>query len=160
MGRFQIVIGRSENLDIVDVALGVPSKIDTGAFRSSIHASDIKITGSGDTQVLNCRLLGHPCSPVSRPFRATEFNKVIVMNSFGREEERYEVVLKVKLGPKIFKTSFTLADRSNNLFPILVGRTLLKDRYLIDVAKSNVDRSKLKKTFGIQSPYDAEDLED
>ncbi len=160
MNKFQIVIGRSENLDIVDIALDVPAKIDTGAFRSSIHARDIKIIIKDGRQVLSCNLLGHPCSPVTRPFSSTEFNKVTVMSSFGKEEERYEVVLKIKLGPKVFKTSFTLADRSNNLFPVLAGRTLLKDRYLIDVAKSNVDRSKLKRTFGIQSTGDAEDVED
>lgn len=160
MSKFQVVIGRSECLDIVDLALDVPAKIDTGAFRSSVHASGIKVSGPSDKQVLTCKLLGHPCSPVARPFSTPDFNKVVVMNSFGQEEERYEVVLKIKMGPKIFKTSFTLADRSNNLFPILAGRTLLKNRYLIDVAKTNVDRSKLKKTFGILTPTDAEDLED
>jgi hypothetical protein len=160
MNRFQIVIGRSENLDIVDIALGVPAKIDTGAFRSSIHACDIKVSQKEGKQTLTCKLLGHPCSPVGRPFTTTEFDKVVITNSFGQEEERYEVILKVKLGPKIFKTSFTLADRSNNLFPILAGRTLLKNRYLIDVAKSSVDRARLKKTFGALSQSDAEDLED
>lgn len=158
--KFQVVIGRSEYMDITDIALEVPAKIDTGAFRSSIHARDIEIKDENGKPVLSCNLLGHPCSPVLRPFKTDEFSQVIVTSSIGREEKRYLVTLKVKLGPKIFRTPFTLADRSNNLFPILAGRTLLKNRYLVDVSKSNVNRIKLKESFGVNKPEDAEDLED
>ena len=158
--KFQIVIGRSECMDISDLALEVPAKIDTGAFRSSIHARDIEIKEEDSKPVLTCNLLGHPCSPVLRPFKTGEFSQVTVTNSFGKEEERYLVKLKVKLGPKVFRTPFTLADRSNNLFPILAGRTLLKNRYLVDVSKSNVNRLRLKESFGAGRPEDAEDLED
>lgn len=160
MSKFQVIIGRFECLDVVTVALKVPAKIDTGAFRSSIHAQNIKVVKKDGKEILTCDLLGHPCSPVRRPYQTDHFSKVSVTNSFGNEEERYEVPIKIKLGPKVFTTSFTLADRSNNLFPILVGRKLLKGRYLVDVSKSNVDRIKLKKTFGIGTPLDAEDMED
>lgn len=158
--KFQVVIGRSEYMDITDVALEVPAKIDTGAFRSSIHARDISVEEENGKPVLKCNLLGHPCSPVLRPFKTNEFSRVNVTNSFGMEEERYLVSLKVKLGPKVFLSPFTLADRSNNLFPILAGRTMLKNRYLVDVSKSNVNRTKLKESFGGDKPEDAEDLED
>lgn len=160
MSKFQVIIGRFEDIDVVGKALKVPAKIDTGAFRSSIHAQNIKIVTKNSKQVLVCDLLGHPCAPVRRSFETETFSKVIVTNSFGKEEERYEVPIRVKLGPKVFTTSFTLADRSNNLFPVLVGRKLLKGRFLVDVGKSNVDRAKMKKTFGITTPLDAEDLED
>ena len=158
--KFQMVIGRSEYMDITGIALEVPAKIDTGAFRSSIHARDIKVEDENGRPVLKCNLLGHPCSPVLRPFQTAEFSQVSVTSSIGKEEKRYLVTMKVKLGPKIFQTPFTLADRSNNLFPILAGRTLLRNRYLVDVSKSNVDRLKLKESFGAGKPEDAEDLED
>ncbi len=160
MAKYPVIIGRAEPVDIVDTALGVPTKIDSGAFRSAIHASDIKVRNRGGEQVLSCNLLGHPCSPVLRKFETNDFQTVTITNSFGQEETRYEVSLKVKLGPKKFNTSFTLADRSNNLFPILAGRMLLKNRYMVDVSRSSVDRLKLKKEFGISAPDDAEDMED
>lgn len=160
MSKFQVIIGRSEKLSFPEFVLNVPAKIDSGAYRSSIHAKSIKLTKKGGKEVLKVELLGHPTSPVVYEQEFTEFEKVSVTNSFGQEETRYEVKLKTKLGSKVFTTSFTLADRSNNLFPILVGRKLLKGRYVIDVAKTGVDRVKLKQEYGIKTAIDEEDLED
>lgn len=160
MQRYTVIIGRAEGVDIVNTALGVPAKIDSGAFRSSVHATNIKVTGKGDQRVLKCKLLGHPCSPVQRDFETTNFDEVIVRSSNGQEETRYEVTLRVKLGNKVFNTSFSLADRSGNLFPILIGRKALKNRFLVDVAKSNVNRQRLLKDFGVHAPRDEEDMED
>lgn len=161
MARYTVVIGRSELVDIVGTALEVPAKIDTGAFRSSIHASDIKIIKDTDgNSVLHFSILGHPCSPVKREMNVSEFDTVTIRSSNGKEQDRYEVKLKIKLGNKIFSTSFSLADRSNNLFPILVGRKTIKGRYLVDVNASNVNKQQMVKDFGINSPRDEEDLED
>ena len=159
MTKYPVIIGRAENIDIVDIALGVPAKIDSGAFRSSIHASDIKVSKKKGEQTLTCNLLGHPCSPVKRPFETTNFSSLPIKNSTGDVETRYEVTLKIKIGPKIFKTSFSLSDRSNNVYPILVGRKALKSRFVIDVNSSSVNRLELKKLKGITSPEDDEDLE-
>lgn len=160
MSKFQVIIGRSEKLSFPEFVLNVPAKIDSGAYRSSIHAKSVKLTKKSGVQVLKVELLGHPCSPVVYPMEFTEFDTVSITNSFGQEETRYEVKLKVKLGSKVFTSSFTLADRSNNLFPILVGRKFLKGRFVIDVSKTGVDRVKLKQEFGIKAAIDEEDLED
>lgn len=159
MSKYQVVISRNETIDFVGMASGVPAKVDTGAFRSAIHASDIKITKKDGHRVLACKLLGHLAAPDSHTFETTQFSKVKITNSFGHEEHRYEVELRVKVGPKIFNTSFTLADRSRNLFPVLVGRKLLKNRFIVDVSTGSVNRQLLKKEFGIKLPEDAEDLE-
>ena len=49
---------------------------------------------------------------------------------------------------KIFKTSFSLTDRSNTIYPVLVGRTALKTRYIVDVNRSAVRLDPLLKNFG------------
>ena len=159
MSKYQVVISRNETIDIVGLVEGVPAKVDTGAYRSAIHASDIKVEKRDGKKVLTCTLLGHQTSPQSCPFETTRFSTVSVTNSFGREEKRYEVQLRVKLGAKVFNTSFTLADRSKNLFPILIGRKLLKGRFMVDVNTSRINRLILKKEFGVQLPKDEEDLE-
>lgn len=160
MSRFQIIIGRSERVSFPNIVLNVPAKIDTGAYRSSIHCKSAKLVKDGDKKVLKVELLGHPCAPVVYPMTFTEYEEVSITNSFGQEEKRYEVRLRVKLGPKVFNNSFTLADRSNNLFPILAGRKFLKNRFIVDVSRTNVDRIKLKQGFGIKGTFDEEDLED
>lgn len=160
MSKYQAIIGRAEPVDLVDLALGVPSKIDTGAFRSAIHATKVTIATKDGTKVLRCKLLGHPCSAVTRDFETDKFDEVLIKSSNGQQEPRYEVILRVKIGNKVFNTSFSLADRSANLFPILVGRKALAGRFLVDTARTNVNRQKLIKDFGITSPRDEEDLED
>jgi hypothetical protein len=159
MSKFPVIIGRSESIDLIDVALGIPMKVDTGAYRSAIHATNIQVKKDGDQEILSCNLLGHPVSPVVRPYETSEFRQVTVTNSFGQEEVRYETQFRVKLGPKIFNTSFTLADRSRNLFPVLAGRKMLRNRFIVDVSRSNIDRLRLKKDFNIDLPVDEEDLE-
>lgn len=159
MPRYQIIIGRAEQIDFVGTALSVPSKIDSGAYRSSVHAVNIKEVTKDGEKVLKFSLLGHPCAPVPRPLETTRFTKLEVKSSNGKTETRYEVTLKIKIGSKIFNTSFTLADRSNNVYPVLIGRKALKNRFMVDVSRSSVHRMELKKNFGILTPEDEEDLE-
>ncbi len=149
----KVIIGRSERLNFVDFAIhGVPAKVDSGAYRSAVHATDI-VEKDG---VVSFTLFGeHPvCGQMAQRMSASEFQKVMVANSFGHREERYDVRFKVKLGPKIFTAKFTLADRSKKIYPILLGRTMLNRRFLIDTNESAVDRVQLKKEYNIEFPND------
>lgn len=152
----KVVIGRSELLSFVDAdAPRVPAKTDTGAYRSAVHASNISVVDG----VLRFELLGgHPvCGTLSKQLETEDFTQVTVANSFGHEEQRYEVKLKVKLGPKIFHARFTLADRSKKIYPVLLGRKLLNHRFLVDSAETSFDRITLKKQYGIDFPADEEE---
>lgn len=155
----KLIIGRSERLNFIDQDIhGVPAKVDTGAYRSAVHASDI-VEENG---VVSFTLLGdHPvCGNMAVRMSTSEFNKVVVANSFGHEEERYDIKFRVKLGPKIFKAKFTLADRSKKIYPILLGRTMLNRRFLVDTNESAVDRVQLKLEYGIEFPNDEEEGRD
>jgi len=153
----KVIIGRSELLDFVGTnAVSVPAKTDTGAFRSAVHADNITIDDDG---VLRFDLLGgHPvCGAMMHRIAAEEFTKVWVANSSGHREERYEVKLKVKLGPKVFHARFTLADRSKKIYPILLGRKLLNHRFVVDSSETSLDRVTLKQQYGIEFPKDEEE---
>lgn len=160
MSRYLTIIGRAEKVDFVGTALSVPAKIDSGAFRSSVHAIDIKEKTRDGVKYLSFSLLGHPCAPVPRPMETDRFTKLEVKSSNGEVELRYEVTLKMKIANKVFNTSFTLADRATNVYPVLIGRKALKNRFIVDVTKSAVSRLELKKNFGVLAPEDEEDLED
>jgi len=147
MANFPAIIGRSEQLTFVDLPVQVPAKIDTGAYRSAIHCVKAVEIKRGSKKVLKVELLGHPCSPDIYPMEFSEYELVTVRNSFGDRSIRYKIKLRVKLGSKIFWSSFTLADRSNNIMPVLVGRELLKHRFLVDVSKTSVDRRELRKIY-------------
>ncbi len=159
MAKYQVIIGRAEEVDIVGTVLDVPAKIDTGAFRSSIHATNIREATVDGKKVLKFAILGHRCAPVKYDITTERYENIVVRSSNGEESDRYEVSLKIKIGPKIFMASFSLYDRSNNVFPILIGREALKYRFLVDAAKTSVARMKLSKEFGLEldSPEDFED---
>ncbi len=151
------IIGRSETITFVGTeAVNVPAKADTGAYRSAVHATDIKVRDDG---VLEFMLLGnHPvCGAMAHMVTTSEYSKVGVANSFGHREERFEVKLKVKLGSKVFFARFTLADRSKKIYPILLGRKLLNHRFLVDSSLARLDRTVLKKEYGIDFPKDEEE---
>lgn len=159
MAKYQVIVGRAEEVDIVGVVLDVPAKIDTGAFRSSIHSTHMREVMIDDEKALKFTILGHRCAPVKYDISTKRFHKIKVRSSNGEESERYEVTLKIKLGPKIFLASFSLSDRSSNVFPVLIGREALNSRFLVDSAKTSVTRMKLSKEYGLELDS-VEDFED
>jgi hypothetical protein len=154
----KLTIGRSELIDFVDLGLQkIPAKIDTGAYRSAIHASSIKL--DTDSGVLSFDLLaGHPVfGKDSVHIETNHFQMVTIENSFGHSEERYEVTLKVKMHKKIISTKFTLANRTKKIFPILLGRKLMNRRFIVDPSRTGIDRVKLKHEYKISFPVDEEE---
>lgn len=152
----KVVIGRAEVLSFVDLEMpNVPAKTDTGAYRSAVHATDITV----EDGVLSFTLLGgHPlCGALAQRVSVTDFKQVKVENSFGHAEERYEVKLRVKLGPKVFSAQFTLANRAQKVYPILLGRKMLNNRFLVDSSVSAVNRAALKKQYSIDLPLDLDE---
>lgn len=153
----KVIIGRAELLHFMDYEMAdIPAKVDTGAYRSAAHAD--KISLSEDGQTLSFRLLGgHPvCGNLATVVETKNFDEVWIANSFGHREKRYEVKLRVKLGPKIFWATFSLADRSKKIYPILLGRKMLNNRFLIDSQNSALNRVELKKKYNIDFPKDEE----
>jgi hypothetical protein len=131
--KLKAIVGRAERIDFPDAGIkAVPAKIDTGAFRSSIWASDV-VEKNG---VLSFKLLGSESPYYSgKTCETTQFEIVDVENSFGHKEDRYSVYLRVRLGSKLIKSNFTLADRGKKTYPVLIGRKLLRGRYLVDVSE-------------------------
>lgn len=131
--KLKAVVGRAERIDFPEGDIrGVPAKIDTGAFRSSVWASDIREENS----VLKFKLLSPESAFYSgKDCETTKYEVVKVENSFGHKEDRYSVYLRVRLGPKVVRSNFTLSDRSQKTYPVLVGRKLLRGRYIVDVAE-------------------------
>jgi hypothetical protein len=131
--KLKAIVGRAERVDFPDAGIvGVPAKIDTGAFRSSVWATDAREANGR----LYFKLLG----PESEYYTGHEcetdrFEFVTVENSFGDVQERYSVHLRVRVGHKTITSNFTLADRSNKTYPVLIGRRLLRGRYMVDVSE-------------------------
>lgn len=131
--KLKVVIGRAERVDFPTAGVaGVPAKIDTGAYRSSVWASEIRV----EDGVLKFKLLSPESEYYSGDICEVEkFEIVEVENSFGHSEERYSVFLPIRLGGRRVNTNITLSDRSNKTYPVLVGRRMLRGKYIVDVSK-------------------------
>ena len=129
-----ITIGRTATAafpaeDIRDI----PVKIDTGADGSSIWASDLDIDGNG---VLHFVLFGIGSPYYSGKRHSTkQYTAHLIRSSNGQAQVRYKVTLSIVLAGKQIRGSFSLADRSQNTYPVLVGCRLLNKKFLVDVSK-------------------------
>jgi hypothetical protein len=134
-------IGRAESIALPALSLaGIPAKTDTGAYSSAIHAVDVKeLILNGEKTLQFSVLENHAAYEQSSPVETKNYRAVMVHNSFGEKQRRYVVQLKVSIAGKTFVTEFTLADRSKKMFPVLLGRKLLKNRFVVDVDKSGVE---------------------
>lgn len=63
--------------------------------------------------------------------------RVTIVQASG-EEERVVVRLPTRIGPLDQRVEYTLADRGGMTFPVLLGRRLLQDIAVIDVAREYV----------------------
>ncbi len=141
------IIGRSVEIDLLDLnLLNVAARVDSGASTSSIWASSIKKID----QNLEVVFFGDN-SPYfnGRKVLFSDFLVTNIKSSMGEIEKRYKVSLRVKIYNHTINQWFTLANRSKQKFPILIGRNILKDRFLIDVS-FDFDDSIVKVKEGIK----------
>ena len=133
------VIGSTELIEVNGIK-NIPAKIDTGADTSAIWASDIDMKKDG---TLVFSFFG-PKSPLytGERFESTDYRAKIVRSSHGDTQVRYRVKLPVKLAGKSFETTFTLANRSRNSFPVLIGRHTIEVGFLVDASISKIERQK------------------
>ena len=110
----------------------VPAKVDTGADSSAIWASSIKL----ENGKLSFNFFGPGSAYYSEtPIVTTAFKTANVKNSFGHEEYRYKIRLRVSVGEHTLIRWFSLADRSRNTYPILLGKNFLRSRFIVDVSQ-------------------------
>ena len=130
------VIGTTEYIYLPDVSQqAFSAKIDTGADSSAIWASNI----SQADGKLRYTFFAPGSAYYTGEFQETDRFKITsVRNSFGHDEMRYKIRLKVTIGEHTVTRWFSLADRSRSTFPILLGKNILKNRFVVDVSQNYV----------------------
>jgi glutathione synthase/RimK-type ligase-like ATP-grasp enzyme len=130
----QQLIGTTEHIYLPDLGeVALPAKIDTGADSSAIWASDIEQI---DGTVFYTLFAPGSTYYTGKRHNTKKFRITSIKNSFGHEEVRYKVLLKATIGKTTITRWFSLANRSQNNFPILLGKNFLKNRFVVDVAQN------------------------
>jgi len=140
-------------------ALGIDAikaKVDTGARTSALHAFSVECFEENGR--LRVRFGMHPVQRRLRPELwcvADVLDRRPVTDSGGHTEERYVIRTPVKLGPEQWDIEMTLTSRDNMRFRMLLGRSALAGRLVVDSERSYVigkrpRRSSKKKIRGAE----------
>lgn len=121
------IIGRIEiaNLPKFDL-YNQTVKIDSGAYTSSIDVFGVR----KENDILYVRFEDN-----DKEIAFPKFKTKRVKSSNGIVQERYVISGTIVIGEIEYKTKFSLTDRSNMRYPILLGRKLLNKHFLIDTSK-------------------------
>src|SRR5690606_30921461 len=140
MPKSKIIIGRSEKIDLPELKLvKVKAKIDTGAFGCSLHCSEMEIVERDGQKMVRIVPLQRKKEQNNREsFYFQLIEKKVVKSSIGKKEVRPVIKLKVGIFGEWRDVEFSLTDRSNMKYPILLGREFLRGKYLVDVSKINL----------------------
>ncbi|MFO7529678.1 MAG: RimK/LysX family protein [Marinobacter sp.] len=131
----KVVVGEVEKFYLAEPGLVYTARIDSGAETSSLDARNItrfERDGSNwvrfDVPVPGTDELVTMEKEISRRVR-------IIQASTEDSERRVVVELQFAIGDHKQVAEFTLADRSNLTYEVLIGRNVLRDVMLIDVGK-------------------------
>lgn len=129
------VMGYVERVVIHPEGLKLEAKLDTGATTSSLSARDIsRFERDGRDWVRFSTL--DPETGEDIVFERQLSRIVRIRRHLGEDtQERPVVKLQVELGGIRHEREFSLIDRSNFEFPVLIGRNYLRDLILVDSAE-------------------------
>jgi len=142
------ILGQSELVSLPEINfIDVPARIDTGARTSTVWASNVK-ENKGAIEVI---FFG-PGSVyyTGKPISFTEYDTREVTSSNGISEERYMIRTLVHIGGRKIRARVTLADRSKQTYPLLIGRNVLRGKFIVDIKHNKVVVKKPKKRHNLK----------
>lgn len=128
-----VIIGRAEVVKFPEISeQEVHARIDTGANTSAVWASEVELK---DGVLSACFFSkGHPAY-TGKKVTFHEYSETIVASSSGHAEHRFKVKVLVNIAGRKIRARFTLADRSSQAYPVLIGRNVLRGKFLVDVKR-------------------------
>lgn len=126
------LIGRAEAIQFPELNQGVEmhARIDSGARTSAIWG-EASVDANGDLEVnfFGSKVVSHIFS---------EYGRIVVATSTGHIDKRYTVKLLVTLKGKKIRATFTIANRKSQVYPVLIGRNILRGKFIVDVKLGKV----------------------
>lgn len=142
-----MVSGWVEHVMLVSSRTMLQAKLDTGAKTSSIHAKNIKTYNKEGQSWVAFDMPNE--NGVAEHFVSKVVRTVLIKRHNLPSARRFVVELPICMNGEIYEAEFTLSNRENYIYPVLLGRTFLKNKFIINPAK----KFRLKQTKGCKSEH-------
>ncbi|EGA67166.1 ATP-dependent zinc protease [Vibrio brasiliensis] len=134
----KLLVGWRETLSLPGLGIEeINAKIDTGARTSCLHA--FKVESFKKDEALWVRFWIHPMqhnTDIETVCEAKVIDERIVRDSGGHEESRYVIESELRIGGESWPIEITLTNRENMAFRMLLGRTAMHNRIIVDPVES------------------------
>lgn len=131
--------------------LGIPAikaKIDTGARTSALHTFSLEEFSAGGQRMVRFGI--HPLQKrkdIELFCEAPVLERRRVKDSGGHSEKRYVIQTEVVLKNDVWRINITLTNRDAMIFRMLLGRTAVEKRFVIDPGRSYTAGRSLAKNY-------------
>jgi hypothetical protein len=125
----KITVGEVEDVVLIPWRVTLPARIDTGAATSSLDARELIVRNN-----IAVFRLPKKYGSLQLSLPVTGWQKI---RSADFKERRPVVEITFCMGPKLIQAQVTLNDRSTVSYPLIIGRNVLKDNFVVDCMHSN-----------------------
>lgn len=125
------IFGWVERVELLDGTLSMKAKLDTGAATSSLDATDIERFRKNGERWVRFTVTDPDSKDTLTLEKPLERNVRIVRHD-GEYQRRAVVKMPICLGDQRREVEVNLIDRSNFIYPVLLGRSALEGYALID----------------------------
>ncbi len=131
--------------------LGIPAlkaKIDTGARTSALHAYTVEpFTEAGSARVRFSIRPMRKRKDLELLCEADVYDRRVVSDSGGHREERYIIRTPLSIGGRQWDIELSLTNRDTMLFRMLLGRTAMSNRLVVDPERSYCTGKSLRHAY-------------
>lgn len=142
-----LTLGWREWVNLPELGLqNIKAKVDTGARTSALHAFAVEPFDNNGVNSVQFKI--HPNQRDSDTVvvcSAALIDERIVRDSGGHSEKRWVIETPINIGKHVWFAEFTLTARDDMLFRMLLGRTAIKNRAVVDPSRSYLIGKRRKK---------------